>query len=187
MTRTLCISAFAICALAAAAQTRQQKVVEELHAKQQTLQGILIDAGCEDRTLWNMERPAETQSAATAPGGQATRGAQATQSHGISVDSQTINAERQDITPVQETEMAARQSDPTCALKANTRGYAVLLPDGRLLDLDDGGNTYANAAVQSSRQGRAMLNGHGPGFKPRVTIVGRIEGSRVFTDSIKLH
>src|SRR5215469_8954284 len=62
MTRTLCISAFAICALAAAAQTRQQKVVEELHAKQQTLQGILIDAGCEDRTLWNMERPAETQS-----------------------------------------------------------------------------------------------------------------------------
>ena len=183
MTHLLRMSAFAAAALAAAGQ---QKIAQELHAKDQSIQGVLMDGGCEDRSLWNLTRPAESQSAAIAPGGPGTRGAQASQSNGISVSSQTIGLERQDVTPVMNPDMSARQSDPTCAIRANTRAYSVLLPNGRLLDLDEGGNTFATTAVQASPQGKAMINGRGPGFKPRVTITGRVQGYRVFVDQVKL-
>ena len=186
MRRIVIVSSAALLVLAAQAQNRNEKVAQQLHTNDQTLQGVLIDAGCQDRSLWNMTRPPEQQAAAIATGDNGTRGAQASQSHGISVDSQTIQAERADITPVENAETIARQSDPTCAIKANTRAYAVLLRGGRLLDLDEGGNTYATAAVQDSARGRDMLNGRGAGFKPLVTIVGWIQGDRVFADQVKL-
>jgi hypothetical protein len=186
MTHTLRFSALALFVLGVAAQNREEKIVQALHANEHTLEGVLIDAGCRDRSLWNLKRPPEPQSAAVTPGGRGTRGAEASQSSGISVDSKTIGLERGDITAVMNPDSSARQSDPTCAIKANTRSYALLLRDGRLLDLDEGGNTYATAAVQASPQGKAMINGRGPGFKPRVTIVGWIQGDHVFADQVKL-
>lgn len=185
MRRMLGISAIGVLAFAAEAQN-PDRLAQQLRSRDNQIQGVLIDAGCEDRSLWNMRRTPETQAAAVAPGGDATRGAEATQASGISVDSRTIGLERQDITPVQNPDMIARQSDPTCAIKANTRAYAVLLRDGRLLDLDEGGNTYASLAVQTSPQGKAMINGQGPGFKPRVTITGWIYRDHVFADQLKL-
>jgi hypothetical protein len=188
MRHALRISGFALLALVASAQSqREQKEVEALHATNGTFRGVLIDAGCRDRSLWNINRPPESQAAAAAPFSNGTVGAQATQASGISVDSKTMDAERSDVTQVMTiNDLSARQSDPTCAIKANTRAYAVLLSDGRLLDLDEGGNTYATAAVQGSPQGRAMMNGRGPGFKPAVTVMGRVHGDRIFADQVKL-
>jgi hypothetical protein len=60
------------------------------------------------------------------------------------------------------------------------------MPNGRLLNLDDGGNTYATSAVQGSQPGKAMINGTSPGFKPRVTIVGKIYGDHVYADEVKV-
>ena len=180
---------FAVCAFSVLAAAAQE---QPFHARQQTVQGYLIDAGCQDRSLWNMKRPPEQPAAAMAPlpspeAKQGTRGGQASQSSGVSVDSKTIDTERQDINPVtNRPDTPSRISDPTCAIKANTRAYAVLLGDGRLLDLDEGGNTYAALAVQHSKQGRAMINGQGPGFKPQVTITGVVQGDRLFTNEVKL-
>jgi hypothetical protein len=176
MKHTLPIASLALMALAASAQQR----TETLHGTSATLHGVLIDAGCEDRSLWNLARPAESLSAAIPAAGQAS------QSHGITVDSKTLAAERRDVVQVMNPDLRARQSDPTCALKAGTRAYAVLLDNGRLVDLDDGGNTYAALAVQNSPPGRAMLNARGPGFKPRVTVTGTVEGDRIFADELKL-
>jgi len=192
MKQMLRIAALSLLALTGWAQNRQeQKISQELGAHEITLHGVLIDAGCPDRSLWNMTRPPEAQAASMAPmgpttAGQATRDGQAAQSEGISVDSKTIGLERQDVTMVMNPDLSARQTDPTCAIKANTRSYALLLRDGRLLDLDDGANTLATAAVQSSRAGRQMINGRGPGFKPVVTIVGRVHGDRFFGDQLRM-
>ena len=189
MTKLLRFSLLAaVLVFSAAAQSkREQREVQALHAHQQTYQGILIDAGCLDRSVWNMTRAAEPQQAAIAPTGPGSQPDQANQSSGVSVDAKTIANERADITAVMvNNDLAARQSDPTCAIKANTRGYALLLSNGRLLDLDEGGNTYANALVMASQQGRDMVNGRGPGFKPSVTVVGLQQGNRLFTDNLKL-
>jgi hypothetical protein len=170
------------------AQSKKEETnVEKLHARDYTLQGTLIDAGCRDRSIWNMTRPPEQLSAALAPTGQGTQGGTQTQSKGISVDAATISAERQDVTQVMaNADSAVRQSDPTCAIKGNTRAFALLLPNGRLIDLDEAGNTYATAMVNATPQGRAMLNGQAGGFKPWVTVTGWVEGDRFFTEGLKV-
>jgi len=151
------------------------------HGSRETLRGVLIDGSCQDRSLWNLERAPETLSAAipALPGGAAS-------GQGISVDSKTLAKERSDVVPVMNPDLASRQSDPTCALKAGTRAYALLLDNGRLLDLDDGGDTYAALAVQNSAPGRALINARGPGIKPRVTVSGTVQGDRIFVDKLKL-
>lgn len=178
MNSTVFVGSLALIALAAPAQQR----MEVLHGSNETHHGILIDGSCEDRSLWNLARPAETLSAAVP----ALPPREAASGHGIAVDSQTLAAERKDVTPVMNPDLVTRQSDATCALKAGTRAYALLLDDGRLLDLDDGGNTYAALAVQNSAPGRAMINARGPGFKPRVTVSGALQGDRIFVDKLKL-
>jgi hypothetical protein len=40
--------------------------------------------------------------------------------------------------------------------------------------------------VQNSAAGRAMINARGPGFKPRVTVTGTLQGDRIFVDKLKL-
>jgi len=168
-----------------------QQSLQPFHAQKETIQGVLVDAGCADRSGWNLDLPPEqlttAQPAQPAPTGpQATKGDEAAQSNGISIDSKTAGTERQDVTMVMSTELAARQTDPTCAIKANTRAFAVLLPNGRLLDLDDGGNTYAALAVQHTPQGRAMINGKGPGFKPKVKVSGEVQGDRMLTQRLSV-
>jgi hypothetical protein len=190
MTRVAAFGAAALLifsAVAPAQSKREEKTVERLHARDTTFQGVLIDAGCRDRSVWNMKRPPEPLDVAIAPTGQGTQGGEATRSQGVSVDASTINAERSDVTPVLvNADSAVRQSDPTCAIKGNTRAFALLLNDGRLLDLDEAGNTYATAMVSATPQGRAMLSGKAGGFKPRVSIVGWVQQDRLFTQDLKL-
>jgi len=175
----------ALLALAAAVGSAQQRM-ETLHGNRETLRGVLIDAGCQDRSLWNLARPPESMANAVAPGQPPAPASQNVESHGITVESKTIAAERKEIVPVMNPDLRARQADPTCALKTGTRAYAVLLDNGRLVDLDDGGNAYAALAVQNATAGRAMINARGPGFKPRVTVTGTLQGDRVFVDELSL-
>jgi hypothetical protein len=146
--------------------------------------GILIDASCRDRTSLNLREPPETQQAEAPvePPAAAHNNPPKTgpvSAKGIAVDAATIKAERGSVMENQVPELYERQSDPTCAITGSTTAFALLMDDGRLLDLDEGGNTLALEALQASSAGRAMLNGHGPGVKPRVVVKGRIRDDRL--------
>jgi hypothetical protein len=152
--------------------------------------GVLLDGGCRDFSKSNLNKaplsvaassPAETPQAAAAAQANGPRAA-----FGITVDAQTLAAERTDVMPHQVADLLSRQSDPTCAIKGNTRAYALLLDNGRLLDLDEGGNTYATVAVGDSAAGRAMLTGQAPGLKPRATVKGRVQGDKIVAVSVQL-
>jgi hypothetical protein len=145
-----------------------------------TVTGILVDASCEDRTSVNLRsaplplptvKPVPPSSGAVSAGG-------------VSVSAQTMENERGDVAAHLVPDIVARQEDPTCAVTATTRGYAVLTDKGRLLNMDEGGNTLTNQAVQSDPRGRAMLNGQGPGIKPRIAVKGWIFDDKVIVDSI---
>ena len=149
-----------------------------------TLSGILIDGSCAERSSMNLRRPAETQQAqapAQPPNAASNNPPRsgAVSAKGIHVDAATINAERSDVMQNQVPEMFERQTDPTCAVTGSTSSFALLLDDGRLLDLDEGGNTLAQVALRANPAGRAMLNGGGPGVKPRVEVKGFIRSRRV--------
>jgi hypothetical protein len=147
---------------------------------QQTVSGILIDASCEDRSSLNMRSTPlplpPTQPPAQPPG--------AASSAGISVNAQTLEKERADVMPHLVPDVRTRQEDPTCAVTAATSLYAVLTDSGRLLNLDQGGNTLMSQAISGDPRGRAMLNGQGPGIKPRVAVKGWIVDDKVIVDSI---
>ena len=184
MSRRLSLVAAVLIVVSAAAQAQNQREEKE-GAALQSHEGLLIDAGCRDRTVWNMTRQPVPLQRAIAPTGQQGTGGAQQQSNLVNVDPKTIDAERMDAMQViRNSDSAVRQSDPTCAIKGDTRAFALLLPNGRLLDLDDGGNTYAAAMVSSTPQGRAMLNAQQGGFKPRVRVAGRIQGDRLITDSL---
>jgi hypothetical protein len=144
---------------------------------QSELHGILIDAGCRDRSAVNLAQPAERFSASVPVQMPAAV-------HGITVDAKTAEGERADVVMHQVPDLATRQPDPTCAITGGTRGYAVLLENGKLLDLDEGGNTFASEAVFATKQGRDLLNGRAYGFKPHVTIQGRIAGAKLLATSV---
>jgi hypothetical protein len=154
-----------------------------------TYSGTLIDASCEDRSAMNLhahpsplaiQLPAQP---ATAGQNNPPRQGPVT-AGGVTVDAQTLARERTDIMSHQVPDMLTRQEDPTCAVTASTHGYSLLLDDGRLVNFDEGGNTYASAGVLSDARGRAMLNGQASGFKPRVTAKGWILGDRLIVDKI---
>src|SRR5579884_1150960 len=94
----------------------------------QGLHGTLLDAGCRDRSSMNLRAAPQkfTPAVPVQP---------ATSSSGVSVDSKTANAERADVVMHQVPDLATRQEDPSCAITGGTRAYAVLLDDGKLLDL----------------------------------------------------
>jgi len=144
--------------------------------------GILIDAGCRDFSRFNLSLSPQ---ALPAPAAEPTKAGAGTSASGITVDGRTLDAERADAMPHQIADLVSRQSDPTCAIKGNTRAYALLMGDGRVADLDEGGNTLADAAVKADGQGRAMLAGQGPGFKPTAVVTGHVQGSRIVASSVK--
>ena len=148
-------------------------------------QGVLLDAGCRDFSNANL-RKAPLAAAGAGPAQTPQQAEAARSAFGITVDAQTLAAQRSDILPHQVVDLLSRQSDPTCAIKGNTRSYALLLDSGRLLDLDDGGNTFATVAVEGFPAGRAMLTGQAPGLKPRATVKGHIEGDRILAGSVQL-
>jgi hypothetical protein len=149
-----------------------------------TIRGILIDASCRDFSRFNLSQspqalPAPAKEANAKAGGGAT-------ASGITVDARTLESERADAMPHQVADLASRQSDPTCAIKGDTHAYAVLLADGSVADLDEGGNTFADAAVKADPRGRAMLAGQAPGFKPIVIVTGRVQGSKIVASAVAI-
>jgi hypothetical protein len=172
-----------------------------------TLYGTLVDAGCRNRTALNMSLPsvpfaaaAPAQTPADIQSGSQMRAAQGyanatqpaqeqnppTSASGIIVDPKTLAAERPDVLEHQVPDLRSRQMDPTCAITGSTHAFSIVLKEGRMLNLDDGGNTYATVAVQGSAAGRAMLNGNGVGLKPDVVIKGRMRADKVVVQTLKL-
>jgi hypothetical protein len=157
-----------------------------------SVSGMLFDAGCKDRSSLNLASapetlpgamPAETTAESQAAAGAKNSGSVAS-AHGIAVDAKTLTAERSDIVLHQVPDLATRQADPSCAVTGGTSGYAVRLDDGRIFNLDEGGNTLAAEAVMASKDGRAMLNGAAYGFKPRVKMLGHTRGDRFIVEQI---
>jgi hypothetical protein len=168
-----------------------------------TVAGMLVDAGCGDRSQNNLLSPpigtdqeappepvkeASAQDAARAGIGFATGTAEphavATSASGITVDQQTLEREQADVLMHQVRDLYSRQPDMTCGVTGDTKAFALLTESGRLLDLDEGGNTWASQTVQSTDAGRRLLNGKGPAIKPRVTVTGRIFGDRLVVESL---
>lgn len=170
-----------------------------------TLNGILVDGSCADRSQSNLMRApvplaqkgpvetpqeARTENAARAETGFATATGQphspAVSASGITVDAQTLAREQAEALAQQVPDLTTRQMDMSCAITGRTAAFAFLMDNGRLLNLDGAGNTWAAQVVQSSTEGQAMLNGKGPGVKPRVTIKGTIWGDQVLVESLNL-
>jgi len=149
-------------------------------AAQPEIHGTLLDAGCTDRSTLNLRRPPTTFQASVPVQ------AQPVSAHGITVDPKTAHSERADVLEHMVRDIPARQSDPTCGVTGGTRAYAVLLDSGQLLDLDEGGNTLAAEAVFATREGRDLINGKAFGFKPRVTIQGRVGGGKIMVDRMQV-
>lgn len=151
-----------------------------------TFHVTLLDAGCEDRSLANLRTPPETLAQALPAAASKQLNSGSVSTRGISVDAKTVQTERDGVLEHLVPDMVSRMSDPTCAVTGGTRSFAALLDDGRLLNLDEGGTTLALEAVESSVQGRAMLNGTGPSLKPRATINGMILHNRIIVHQITL-
>jgi hypothetical protein len=170
-----------------------------------TLHGTLVDAGCRDRTQLNLQDPSipvdqrgpaespnesATETADRAKLGYATAQSQPrnppVSASGITVDSKTLETERSDVLQLQVPDRIARQEDPACGITGHTSSFAFLMDNGRLLNLDAGGNVWAWQAVQATSAGQAMLSGKGPAVKPQVTIQGTIEGDKLLVDQLHL-
>ncbi|HUB34786.1 MAG TPA: hypothetical protein VMA31_17250 [Bryobacteraceae bacterium] len=153
-----------------------------------TYSGILVDAACVDRTPDLLRQPPESL-AAKQPAGYtgsvlAAPIGGAASAFGITVDPQTLAAERADVLPHLNPEVLSRQSDPSCAVTASTSAFALLLNDNRLFNLDAGGNTLAAAALLTNPAAVAMLNGKGPGIKPYTVTKALPYGDRLYVDRI---
>lgn len=206
-------STLALAAFLASAQTskgnpdRGETAVAAGPAPTVTLYGTLVDSGCRNRTALNMalpslpftaaapvQTPAEAQSGAqmrTAQGYQnASQPSQQqnppTTASGVTIDPKTLAAERSDVLEHQVPDLHSRQMDPTCAITGATHSFSIVLKEGRMLNLDDGGNTYATVAIQGNADGRAMLNGNGGGMKPAVVIKGNMRADKVIVQSLKI-
>jgi hypothetical protein len=138
--------------------------------KLQDFSGTLVDASCDDRSALNLQQQPEQEPAQPAvPKGSAKNAPQ------------KLNA---DAIAHQTPDVVTRQPDRSCAVSGATRGFALLTRDGRLLNLDEGGNTMAIQGIQSTAAGRAMLNGTGGALKPQVTLRGRVQGDRLIVEKI---
>jgi hypothetical protein len=138
-----------------------------LPEKSATYTGTLIDATCDDRSALNLGRVPSKQMAQPNPDAE----------KGGATPPAAVAAQQ---TP----DAVARQNDRTCSITGGTRGFALLTAKGRLLNLDEGGNTLTNQALYTNEAGRAMLNGTGGGIKPQVNIRGRVQGDRLIVEKI---
>jgi hypothetical protein len=169
------------------------------------ISGILVDAGCSDRSQenllrapaqMNLQAPAVTSEEAQALNEQRSKTGFAgkdvqpqppgIQAHGITIDKETLDQEQADVLQHQVRDLYSRQPDDSCGITGDTKEFALLTDQGRLLNLDQGGNSWAWQAVQSSDEGRALLNGTGSPFKPRVTIKGEIWTDQLVVEHLTL-
>jgi len=145
----------------------------------QEYSGLLVDGTCSDRTSLNLREKPMQPAMAQSPGpGSGSEGS----SGGVSVDSKTMQNERSEALSHQVPDLTSRQSDPSCAITGSTREFSLLTREGRLLNLDEGGTTYAWQTIHSLPEGRALLNGSGGGVKPQVQIRGRVQGDRLIVE-----
>jgi len=145
-----------------------------------------MDAGCRDRTNLNLRQPVvplPQQNNASPAGGDDQKGG--VSAKGVSVTPETADRERDGVTDQLHPDALARQEDLSCAVTGGTSNFSLLLDDGRLLNLDQGGNTLANQVIQSTTAGRAMLNGTGPAMKLRVSVRGVIRGDEIRATKIE--
>jgi hypothetical protein len=169
------------------------------------ISGILVDAGCSDRSgenlgrapaQMNLQAPAVSSEEEQAMNEQRSKTGFAgkdvqpqppgIQAHGITIDKETLDQEQADVLQHQVRDLYSRQPDDSCGITGDTKEFALLTDQGRLLNLDPGGNTWAWQAVQSSDEGRALLNGMGSPFKPRVTIKGEIWTDQLVVEHLTL-
>jgi hypothetical protein len=169
------------------------------------LSGTLVDAGCTDRSQanlmsppihWNVGAPAETPqeeaygTTSRAKTGFASRDVELASppisAWGITVDKQTLAQEQADVLDHQVRDLFTRQPDDSCAITGDTKAFALLTDKGRLLNLDEGGNTWAWQAIQSTDAGRALLNGNGSGFKPHAVVKGEIWADQLIVQALSL-
>jgi hypothetical protein len=146
---------------------------------QLTFNGTLLDAGCDDRSALNLRLPPMIVPEPLPP---QTKGG--VSAKGVTVEAGTLAKERAGIMEHQVPDLRMRQPDLTCAITGSTRSFALLLDDGRYVNLDQGGNTFAQQFLQADAAGRALLNGTGPAIKPRVAILGRIHGDQLIVSRI---
>ena len=125
-----------------------------------TVHGMLVDASCMDRTLANLAEPPEKIPSPPKKNANA-----------------TVEAERAGALQQQNPDVPARIADPTCAINGSTRGFAILLDNGRLLNVDEGGNTLVLAALQPRLYGSA-------GIKPKATLKGSIWDDRLIVRNV---
>jgi hypothetical protein len=143
----------------------------------QTWSGLMVDGGCRDRSPENLRTPPTDSLAVAAK-------EPAKPPKGITVAPQVLKAERGEATLPDTLDHASRYDSASCALTADTKAFAILLADGQLLDLDEGGNTLAFDAFQSTPAGAAILNGKVGGLKPQATVTGLTAGRRIKVQSV---
>jgi hypothetical protein len=145
-----------------------------------TVSGMLVDGSCENRSALNLRQRPEL-----APAPLPRQSSGGISAGGVTVDAETLERERADALAHQVPDLRMRETDPTCAVTGATRSFALLMNNGLLLNLDEGGNTFVIQYLQSDPAGRALLNGTGPAVKPRVTLRGRIHNNRFVVDKLE--
>jgi hypothetical protein len=75
---------------------------------------------------------------------------------------------------------------PACPVTGGTRAFALQLQDGRLLDLGEAGTTFASAALNGSKDGRALINRMVYSIWPQATVKGHLHGSKIMVDSLTI-
>ena len=140
--------------------------------------GVMVDAACRDRSPENLLSPPAEALAVEKPVEKPARG--------ITVAPPTLKTERGRATMPDTPDHASRYTSTSCALTADTKAFALLLPSGQLLELDEGGNTLAFDAFQSTPGGAAILNGKVGGLKPMAKVTGLQAGRKIKARSVEI-
>lgn len=137
----------------------------------QTLRGVLVDAGCRNRDSFTLETTGE-RSLPPAAGSQ-----------GVARPADQIPEQvTENLVP----DSASRQMDVGCAVTGATTAFAILLGNGQLKNLDEGGNTFAWEAVVATPEGQAVLEGRQSGVKRSAVLTGTLQGDRIMVESLRL-
>ena len=156
----------------------------------QKFYGILVDAGCPERDAMTLQlRPVSPVAPAPPTAGAKGAAAPANGGNGINVSQQVLAAERGRVTWMETPDHLTRQMDPACGISGATKAFALFMPQGtwgKLVNLDEGGNTYAYEAFQATPQGQAILSGTGQPMKPVATVTGFRRGDKIIVSSVQL-
>jgi hypothetical protein len=162
----------------------------EAAGKLKTWRGVLVDAGCPNRSsLGRQQAPAASgKQAKVGERGSAGREkpVQGKAEEGGHAHSAAEHARHADVEAHQVPDVRSRQTDSSCAISGATSAYALLLPNGNLLNLDQGGNTQAAAAFQATPEGQAVLSGKKRSAKPRAEIKARRRADNLVVESLRL-